>query len=245
MPFRLVADKAEDLPEGLRAQAKQEGDRWVVASLPEGWGVEDVSGLKSTLSAERTARKTAEKALTAYEGIEDAAAARSALEQMKAGSLKSAKEIEEFRKQLEEKVAADLAKKDALAQGLTKQLREVYVDKAIAEAIAKENGNLKLLLPVIRGAVKAETTADGTFAVAVVGEDGKELVSKAEGSTKPMGIAEFVSVLKTQPEYKAAFSGSGAGGSGATHASGGSGMGGQQSTKLSSMDLLQRANSRL
>lgn len=245
MAFRIVADKSDDLPEGLRAHAKQEGDRWVVSSLPDGWGIEDVSGLKQTLSAERTQRKAAEKSLTAYEGIEDAAAARQALEAMKAGSLKSSKEIDEFRKQLEEKVAADLAKKDQLTSGLTKQLREIMVDKAITEAIARENGNLKLLLPVVRGAVKAETTADGTLAVAVVDENGKELVSKAEGSTKPMSIPEFVSVLKSQAEFKAAFSGSGVGGSAANHASGGSGISGPASTKLSSMDLLQRANSRL
>lgn len=245
MAFRIVADKSDDLPEGLRAHAKQEGDRWVVSSLPDGWGIEDVSGLKQTLSAERTQRKAAEKSLTAYEGIEDATAARQALEAMKAGSLKSSKEIDEFRKQLEEKVAADLAKKDQLTSGLTKQLREIMVDKAITEAIARENGNLKLLLPVVRGAVKAETTADGTLAVAVVDENGKELVSKAEGSTKPMSIPEFVSGLKSQAEFKAAFSGSGVGGSAANHASGGSGMSGQASTKLSSMDLLQRANSRL
>lgn len=243
MAFRIVADKSDELPEGLRAHAKQEGDRWVVSSLPEGWGIEDVSGLKQTLSAERTQRKAVEKSLAAFEGIEDAGAARQALEQMKAGSLKSAKEIDEFRKQLEEKVAADLAKKDQLTSGLTKQLREIMVDKAITEAVAKENGNLKLLLPVIRGAVKAETTADGMLAVAVVGEDGKELVSKAEGSTKPMGIAEFVTVLKAQPEYKAAFGGSGIGGSGAAHAAGGSSRAGN-SSNLSSMELLQRANSR-
>lgn len=245
MPLRIIADKTEDLPEGLRAHAKQEGDKLVVSGLPEGWAVEDIGGLKNTLASERTMRKEAEKSLKAYEGIEDAAAARQALEAMKAGSLKSSKEIDEFRKQLEEKVAADLAKKDSLTQGLTKQLREMLVDNAAQRAIAEAGGNLKLLLPIVRSAVKAETTADGTFAVSVVDDAGREMVSKAEGSTKPMSIAEFVSVLKEQPDYKSAFSGSGLGGSGSSHAAGGSGRSGQASTNLSSMDLLQRANSRL
>lgn len=244
MPFRIVADTPEDLPEGLRAQAKQEGDKLVVSGLPDGWGIEDIGGLRNSLGEERTSRKALEKALKAFEGIEDAAAARSALEQMKAGSLKSAKELEEFRKQLEEKVAADLAKKDQLAQGLTKQLREIMVDQAITEAIAKEGGNLRLLLPVVRGAVKSETTADGTLAVTLVGEDGKELVSKVDGSTKPMGISEFVSGLKQHADYRAAFSGSGVGGSGASHTAGGAGRGGQASTNLSGMAFLERANSR-
>lgn len=243
--LRIVADKLDDLPEGLRGNAKAEGDKFVVTDMPKGWAVDDVGGMKHSLGIERTLRKEAEQALKAYEGIEDADAARKALEQMKAGSLRSSKEIDEFRKQLEDKVAADLSKKDQLANGLTKQLREMLVDKAITEAIAKEGGNLKLLLPIVRGAVKAETSADGVFAVSVVDEQGKELVSRVEGSTKPMGIAEFVNGLKSQAEFRAAFSGSGIGGSGAAHANGGSVASGSNKANLSSLELLERANSRM
>jgi len=217
MSFRIVADKDLDLPEGLRQHAKLVDGKFVVDALPEGWEVGDTIGLRKTLSEERTMRKTAEKALQAYEGIDDAAAAREALTQMKAGSLKSAKEIEEFRKSLETKVAADIAKKDAMAHGLTKQLTELMVDNAAQKAIAEAGGNLKLLLPIVKAAVKAETTADGRLAVAVVDDSGKELVSKVAGATSPMSIAEYVNTLREQTEFKVAFAGSGTGGSSATH----------------------------
>lgn len=244
MAFRIVADSQNDLPEGLRAAAKSDGGKFIVESLPDGWGLEDVAGMKATLSAERTQRKAAEKSLASYEGIDDAAAAREALTQMRAGTLKSSKELEEFRKQLEAKVGADLAKKDQSVAALTKQLREKLVDGEALKAIAEAGGNPKLLMPIVRSAVKAEQGADGTFAVTLTDEQGKELVSSAEGSTRPMTLPEFVQQLRTQADFKAAFAGSGTGGSGSSHAAGGSGLGGQAKTNLSSMDFLQRANSR-
>jgi len=221
MPLRIIADKTEDLPEGLRAHAKQEGDRLVVSSLPDGWEIGDTIGLRMRLSEERTARKEAEKSLQAYEGIEDAAAAREALQQLKAGALKGSKEIDEFRRQLEAKVAADLAKKDATMSALKSQLREQLVESAAQKAIAEAGGNLKLLLPIVRSAVKAEMAQDGRLGVTLVDEAGKEMVSKVAGATGPMSIAEFVGTLREQPEYKAAFAGSGTGGSGAAHSAAG------------------------
>ena len=221
MAFRIVADKADELPEGLRAQAKQVDGKFVVDSLPEGWEIGDTVGLRKFLSEERTARKAAEKSLQAYEGIEDAAAAREALSQLKAGALKGSKEIDEFRKSLEAKVAADLAKKDATLGSLQGQLREQLVESAAQKAIAEAGGSLKLLLPVVRSAVKAEVAADGRLQVVLVDETGKEMVSKVAGATGPMSIAEFVGTLRDTPDYKAAFAGSGTGGSGATHSTAG------------------------
>ena len=51
------------------------------------------------------------------------------------------------------------------------------VDNAAQKAIAEAGGNLKLLLPIVKAAVKAETTPDGRLAVSVVDDSGKELVS--------------------------------------------------------------------
>ena len=241
MAFRIVADSQNDLPEGLRAAAKSDGGKFIVESLPDGWGLEDVAGMKSTLSAERTQRKNAEKALAAFEGIDDAAGAREALVQMRAGTLKSSKELDEFRKQLEAKVGSDLAKKDQSVAALTKQLREQLVDGAALKAIAEAGGNPKLLMPIVRSAVKAEQGTDGTFAVTLTDEQGKELVSSAEGSTRPMTLPEFVQQLRTQPDFKGAFAGSGTGGSGDSHAAGGSGRAANPGLK-SSRELFDLAN---
>lgn len=242
MAFRIVADSPTDLPEGLRAAAKVVDGKTVVEALPDGWSLEDVSGLKKTVSEERTARKALEKAVAQFEGIDDAAAAREALTAMRAGSLKSSKEIDEFRKALEAKVAADLAKKDQTVSALTQQLREQLVEGEAVKAIAAAGGNAKLLLPIVRAAVKAELGADGKFAVTLHNEQGKELVSSAEGSTRPMTLPEFVQQLRTQPEMKGAFAGSGTGGSGASSTAGGSGRAASQAGLPSSKELFARAN---
>jgi len=241
MPFRIVADKADELPEGLRAQAKQVDGKFVVDSLPEGWEVGDTVGLRLRLSEERTARKDAEKALVAFEGIEDAAAAREALQQLKAGALKGSKEIDDFRKQLEAKVAADLAKKDATLGSLQGQLREQLVESAAQKAIAEAGGSLKLLLPVVRSAVKAEVAAVGRLSVVLVDETGKEMVSKVAGATGPMSISEFVGTLRESSDYKAAFAGSGTGGSGATHSTAGA-VRAANPGSTSARELFNRAN---
>lgn len=242
MAFRIVADSPTDLPEGLRAAAKTVDGKTVVDALPEGWGLEDVSGLKKTVSEERTARKALEKAVAQYDGIDDAAAAREALTQMRAGSLKSSKELDEFRKALEAKVAEDLKKKDSTVSALTQQLREQLVESEAVKAIAAAGGNAKLLMPIVRQAVKAELGADGKFAVSLTDERGQELISKAEGSARPMTLPEFVQQLKTQAEYKAAFSGSGTGGSGASSATGGTGRAASQAGLPSSKELFARVN---
>lgn len=244
MAFRIVADSQNDLPEGLRAAAKSDGGKFIVESLPDGWGLEDVTGMKATLSVERTQRKAAEKSLAAFEGIDDAAGAREAYLQMRAGKLKTSKEFEDFRTQYESKSTSEHAKKDQKYAVAMEQLRKVMVEGAALQAIAEAGGNPRLLMPILRSAIKAEPDEDGKFSVTITDEQGKELISSAEGSTRPMTIPELVQQLRTQPDMKAAFAGSGTGGSGSSHAAGGSGLGGQQKTNLSSMDLLQRANSR-
>lgn len=243
--LRIVADKIDDLPEGLRSAAKQHGSTVVVESLPEGWALEDINGLKGAITTERSARKELELRIKDFEGIEDPAAARQALEAMTAGRLKSAKEIDEWKKSAEAKFATDSAKIRAQTDGLTKQLRELMVDRAAMQAIVEAGGNPKLLMPIVRGAAKAEMAENGKFSVVLVGDDGKELMTRAAGSSAPMGFAEFVHTLRDSADFKSAFAGSGVGGSGSNHAAGGSARGGSNNGPLSSMDLLQRANSRM
>lgn len=241
--LRIVADKIEELPEGLRSAAKQQGQSVVVDAMPEGWAIEDITALKGAITTERSTRKELERKIKDFEGIEDPASAREALEAMQAGRLKSSKEIEEWKKSAEAKFAQDAAKIRAQSDGLTKQLRELMVDRAAMQAIVEAGGNPKLLLPIVRGAAKAEMTENGTFAVTLVDEQGKELMTRAAGSSAPMQFSEFVNTLRENPDFKSAFAGSGVGGSAAVHAAGGSVRGGSKTDNLSSRELLRLANS--
>lgn len=243
--LRIVADKIEELPEGLRSAAKQQGQTVVVDALPDGWALDDINGLKAAITTERSTRKDLERKMKDFEGIEDPAAAREALEAMMAGRLKSSKDIEEWKKTAEAKFATDAAKIRTQTDGLTKQLRELMVDRAAMQAIVEAGGNPKLLMPIVRNAAKAEMAEDGTFSVTLVDDSGKELMTRTSGSSAPMQFSEYVHTLRDSQEYKAAFAGSGVGGSGSNHAAGGSARSGNNNGPLSSMDLLQRANSRM
>jgi hypothetical protein len=62
MPIALVADSPEELPEALRATAKEQGGKWHVAALPADYGIEYVKGvqtLKTRLTEKEQERRLA------------------------------------------------------------------------------------------------------------------------------------------------------------------------------------------
>jgi len=221
MPLILQADKPEEIPEALRAGAKNVGGKIVVEALPDGWAVEDVGGLKKTVSEERAARKALEKAVKAFEGIDDPAAARDALEKVASGAVKSSKELDEAKKALEAKFANDRKGLDEASAKLQAQLQEVLVDRDATAAIAAAGGNLKLLLPIVKAAAKVERDASGKLVVQLHDDGGKPLVTKKSGSADPMGFAEFVEGMKAVTDFRGAFAATGAGGTGSTSQHGG------------------------
>lgn len=221
MPLILQADKPEELPEALRASAKNVGGKLTVDALPEGWAIEDVGGLRKTVSEERAARKALEKAVKAFEGIDDPAAARDALEKVASGAVKSSKELDEAKKALEAKFANDRKAIEEATAKLQTQLQEVLVDRDATAAIAAAGGNLKLLLPIVKSAAKVERDASGKLVVQLQDESGKPLVTKKSGSADPMGFGEFVEGLKATADYRGAFAATGAGGAGTTSQHGG------------------------
>lgn len=223
----------------------------VEAALPERHSLEDVEALRGALAAAREEAKTATAVAKLFDGL-DAKEARDALEKVKSGSVKSAKEVEEFkeafRKELEAKVAADLKAAKDVNDAQAAQLRALLVDQAAATAVAEHKGRLKVLMPMIRSHARVETAKDGSMQVVIVGDDGKPMLTKAQGKTDPMGIAEFVAGLKSDAEWAGAFEGSGRGGSGGGGGigvpSGGSTDSGGAINPNRAVELLNRANER-
>jgi len=232
MALQLVADSISDLPEALRETAKPDGTRYV-AQIPQGWAVEDVGGLRKALSDERANRKAAEARVKTFDGIDDAEAARDALERLRSGALKGSKEVDEFKLALQAKVKADLDKLAAEKAALETQLAETLIDRDAATAIARHKGKPALLTPVLRQRIRLETNGDGRRHAVVLGEDSKPMVSRKAGSTAPMGVDEFVEMLRDDADFRSAFDASGAGGSGAAHTAGGSARGGHDLANLS------------
>lgn len=258
MTLYLQADKVEELPEKLRAGAKEVGGKYL-SGLGD-FSVSDERALKSALAEERRIRKLQAGVLKdfgwslsedgsewAQQGL-DPVVAHDLHDKHKAGGLKSTKELDDFRSQLQDKFARDSKDKDARIRTVEQQLAEQLVDREAIQAIQLHNGSVKLLLPVVKNAARIERDADGRSKVTLVGDDGKILITTRSGSTDPMGFAEFVEGLKKLGEFKPAFSGLGVGGAGTTSQRGGAataGTGrGDAPAILSSRDLLQRANDR-
>ena len=235
MALKALLDSLDGLPEAIAAHYTKTQDGKFVLGVEEsaGYALENVAGLKKALIDEREAHKQAAKALKAFEGIEDAAAARDALEKLKAGSLKGSAELDEYRKQLEAKVAKDLAAATGKVTAYEKQLQELRFGTEARDAISKAKGKANLLLPIIERRVRWDAGTDGKLTMLLVGDDGKPMISPKAGSSDPMTIADFVATLKTQPDYAPAFEATAPAGSGSNHAAGGTVRMGENQPKLS------------
>lgn len=245
MAIMIVADSVDEIPEALRKDAAAANGKFTIA-IPAGWAVEDVKGLKTALQAERGARQKAETSLAAFDGIDDAPAAKEALEKLRAGGLKSSKDIEEFKATVEKKFGDERAKLQAERDALRKSLESEVVEKAAIAALTAKGGgkSLRALLPLVKQAIRVEHAADGKLKVTLADDKGSPLVTRKSGSTDPMAIEEFVDTLRESADLKALFEASSAGGSGAHSQNGGSARTVPHDGKLlSPRELLMRAGS--
>jgi hypothetical protein len=247
MPIALVADSPDELPEALRATAKEQGGKWHVSALPAGFGVENIQGLKNALADERTARKAAETVAKRWSELpEDAepVEVKKAFDALKAGTLKSSKDIEDYKAALEGKMAAQIkAATDAKAKA-DAQLAKMLVDGQLTQALAAHGfgRNAALMTPMLREKISVEDSGDSKRVV-LKDEQGRVLISKKPGNNDPMDIAEFVAGLRDQPEFKPLCETKATGGTGGASQGGGSARTGNDSadiTKMSPAEMLLR-----
>jgi hypothetical protein len=246
MPIALVADSPDELPEALRATAKEQGGKWHVAALPAGFGIENIQGLKSALADERTGRKTAEAMAKRWAELpEDAdpSEVKKAFDALKAGTLKSSKDIEDYKAQLEGKMAAQIKAANEAKAKADAQLAKLLVDGQLTQALAAHGfgRNAALLTPLLREKISVEDSGD-TKRVVLKDEQGRVLISKKPGNNDPMDIAEFVAGLREQPEFKPLCETKATGGTGGASQGGGSARTGDSAdiTKMSPAEMLLR-----
>lgn len=137
---------------------------------------------------------------------------------------------------LKEKQAAELEVREGRITALTASLRGEMLEKRAVEAIAAAGGSAKVLKPHVLSALSIHED-DGEFHAVVVDEKGApRLTADAKTATDYMTVAEYVETLKSDPEFAGVFSGTGAGGGGATSSKA---QGGRSSPKqISSTDAL-------
>jgi len=203
MAVQVICDTESEVPKGLTAVAKD--GKFVVAALPDGWAVEDVKQLKSALTFAREERDKAKQAAEKFQGIEDPEAARKALEDVKAGRVKTNEQVEAFRTALQTEAAK--AKQEAdLARG---ELRTERTQSTIMKAMG-DTGMKTKFRAIVEGRARWEKNGDGKEHLVFVGDDGKPFLNQRGD----LGTAEeFVTSL--QKPYPEAFEVISVGGAGA------------------------------
>jgi hypothetical protein len=217
MALPIIIKSLDEIAEPLREHYVEKDGKFMLDATPSnGLAIEDVTGLKNSLAAARGERDKLNEQIRGFKDI-DPTKARDAL-----------KKVEEMQnwdpdKQVEEKIKAKLEQMKSLHQqelekvsgeskALTGQLEKLMVDAAASEALQKEGGNIKILMPHIRSQVRMRRTEDGQMIAEVVDESGNPRVGDAQGN--PMTIPQLVDELRQSDDYAPAFSGSGSSGSG-------------------------------
>lgn len=234
MAFKGAFEKLEDVPEGLRGDYAKAADgkfRPVIEG-GDGWAFEDVTGLRTALAKERSAKEKALAAMKDFEGL-DAAAAREAIEKL-AGmkdwtpEQKVREQLEAREKALAEKFGKETAKERAAREKAQAALERAMIDGTAAVAVQKHKGvpgAVQALLPHIRQRVKLVETDDGNFAVRVLDEHGNPALTTRSGKTGDMDVDELVETFKGHDVFGRFFEGSGAAGGGSQSSTRTSGAG--------------------
>lgn len=233
MPIAAVI-KGE-LPEGMGDFYKpldgQEKTYVLDVQTVEGFGYafEDISGLKSALGKERSARSEAESKLKAFGDI-DPNKAREAISKWdefsqidpnKEADKIANEKVEAMKKQLNQHHEAEIGKLTKSIDRYRNQFYDREVRATAIEAIAAEKGVPELLLPHVINYAKLRETEDGKFFVEIVDKDGNTRIGDGQG--EPMTIRQLVKEMKNSPVFSRAFEGSGSSGSGTNPNGGGSG----------------------
>jgi hypothetical protein len=226
MPLALVVDKIDAVPEALRSEYTEKDGKFHLNVE----GLEDTTGLKSALQAERTKNKTIKDQVTAWEKIGKSPEEIEGLleaERVKAEeALKRAGKFDEILATHKSDWAKEAADKETKLTGERDSAltiaRKAIVNAELAGSLTKHKATpegFDLLTERLGRRVKVDF-AEGKESVSILAGDGTPMV----GSQKN-GLATFDDLVKEAvKQYPSLFEGSGAGGSGAP-AKGGTGGG--------------------
>lgn len=252
MAFKAIigAEEHAKLPDAVKSEYVQNEKlgKYVLNVEPvDGWGLEDVKGLKTVLSDRTERQRQASERLAAY-GELTPEQAREAVQRLEAlGDMGDKKKLDEriaqMTGQVEQKYTSKLAEKENAIKGLTDTVSRLMIDGEAARILAdpKVKGSFALLIGPIRQAVKVDSDGQGGFALKIVDpKTGTPLLSQQQGNNGPMGLEEFILTLRNSQEFAPAFAGSGATGGGATGSGTSVAFGRSVDPKLPAQERLKR-----
>lgn len=212
----------EKIVEGHPFFAKHPNEFALKVDAVDGIAMEDVQGLKNTVSATRAERDTWMAKAKAFGDDADPVAVKKALkdvEEMKNWSpdKKVAEQIESAKSQLATKHGEEKRALQARIDSMESELSGLLIDAEAIQAISEMGASksAKLLMPFIKQHCRVVRGDDGKATAVVMQEDGKNpRLSAKANSTENMRVREFVESLKAKDDFAFAFPASGAAGAG-------------------------------
>lgn len=221
MALKALVEKIDELPEPVRAfYAEKDGKFVLDVESVDGFALEDVGGLKSTLGKEMTRRKALEKDFAKFKDIDPDKAREALVKLEELGNIDPLKEADKIidqrlkaaTGQLVEKHTKELQAERAEKQSLEAAFSEVLIDQAATAAIAEAKGSVELLLPHVQRHTRVRKLEDGRRVVEVVDKDGTVRIADSKGN--PMTITDLVAEMRKSEAFGRAFEGTGNSGSG-------------------------------
>ena len=223
MPLKAVlkGDDHAKLSPDLKAAYKPMGEGstdYILDVEPDrGFSFENTENLRRTLERQKGEIAKLNDLAKKFEGV-DAEQARDALGRVKdmanwTPEQKVKEQMAALERQLRDAHGSEKKALEAKLSELEGLVNTTFVDGELSRVIAASGGSVPLLLPAIRGRVKA--VRDGAkFVIRVIDEQGNPLVTRKPDASGDMGLDEFVPSLKNVPGYAPAFAGSGPAGGG-------------------------------
>jgi len=220
MALEINIDSLDSVAEPLRALYVPNGDKFKLDLT----GLEDTTGLKSALEKERTNARELDKQSKQWKSLgktpEEITALIEAQSKAETDKLAQAGEWDKLRAQQNELHAKAIATMTETVSAKDRAISKNVVDAQAIAAIAAGKGNTDLLMPFVRGALKA-VEVDGEYAVRVINDKGD---ARVDASGNFLSVVDLVAEMRQDTKYGPLFQASGASGGGMSQSGSGTGL---------------------
>jgi len=224
----LTTEPSEALAKWYEKQA--DGKFLLRVKSVDGFALENVTGLKATLSDRMERHKKAQKRLEQFGDVtpEQVRDLKAAVDSYKAGGVTDKAAIEAAVKQVQEKYDTERQTWTERESKLKRQVRHWMLEAKADEAISKMAKDARAAT-ILRPHVLAQldmAEENGELSPVVRGSDGNPRLSLKTDNNGPMSIDELVEQMAKDPTYEMVFKGNESAGSGSDGGAGGAGKNG-------------------
>ena len=180
---------------------------------------EQVAGLKKVNADLKKEKAETKRRLAQFDGIdvERHTALVAEAEKRESETARKQGDFERLETQLREQQDKELGVRDTRIETLDAALRSEMIERRAVEAIAKAGGRARSLKPHVVAAMSLREDDNGGFRPVILDERGEpRLSAEAKTASDFMTADEYVESLKADEDFMPLFSGTGAGGGGAT-----------------------------